>query len=84
MKTGDIYFNRNGRVCVYFRGGESAFTSESFDTLNKNAGLESTNERGCILMYNCTEDNTKPTGVTIMDILNDPIIKDYLRKKCNE
>ena len=83
MKTGDIYFNRRGKVSIAFTGQESAFNSEDFDTTNKHAGLESIEgTKKAILMFNCTHDDVKTTGINIMDIINDPIIRKYLKSKC--
>lgn len=82
MKTGDIYFNRAGKICIHFKGSESAFNSDAFDTVNKHVGLEPTTENNSILMFNCTCDDIKTTGINIMSILNDPIITEYLKTKC--
>ena len=73
MKTGDLYLDENGSICIYFRGNESAFTSEGFHTDTHHASLrQQVSQRESIFMFNCTDRGNTPLNLNITEILNDP------------
>jgi len=78
METGDIYIDAFGYACIHLDGSESAFRTTHFNKKG-HAALE----RGS-LMYNCTIEDVKATGINIFDLLKDPETIEVLKKLCNE